>query len=80
MARTVLAIAMAAMLAGCTHSAARITCPPLKEYSTRTQQRIAADIRAIRGKHPALETFIVDSTKLRDAVRTCHAARGGQRR
>ena len=77
MIKTIPLFVLAAMFATC-DPAARITCPPLKEYSERTKQRLAADIRAIQGKYPALERFIIDSTNLRDAARTCEGHRDAQ--
>ena len=77
MFKTIPLFVFAAMFATC-DPAARITCPPLKEYSDRTQQRLASEIRSMKGQYPTLEGFIADSKNLRDSVRTCKSRRDAQ--
>jgi hypothetical protein len=52
------------------------SCPPIRVYGPKTQERIVDQMQALRPADSDLQVFLLDSVALRDAVRACYAVTG----
>lgn len=65
-----------ALLTGCVGTVYKtdleIYCPPLKQYDSEFNSKLADEIDVIPNEGSALETVVMDYMVLRDKISACH--------